>query len=131
MRPPPPHQDRTQGPACAIAAPAATFYRNYLVNGTGQAGAHQINNFSDMEALLPKPYWRVKNGYCLPRDADCMPQLSLLLSQQPDLASKLSEALRVGVHWDTQVGCDDMSRCPPQRVCQVFCSARLCLTAAL
>ena len=74
-----------------------------------------------MEALLPKPYWSVKNGYCLPRDADCMPQLSLLLSQQPDLASKLSQALRVGVQWDTQVGCDDMSRCP-QRVCQVLCA---------
>jgi hypothetical protein len=28
-----------------MEAPAATFYRNYLVNGTGQAGANQINNF--------------------------------------------------------------------------------------
>ena len=73
-----------------------------------------------MEALLPRSYRSVKNGYCLPRDADCMSQLSLLLSQQPDLASKLSEEL--GVHWDTQVGCDDMTRCP-QRVCQVFCTA--------
>ena len=29
-------KDPTQGPACAIACPAATVFRNYFVNGTGQ-----------------------------------------------------------------------------------------------
>jgi hypothetical protein len=51
-----------------------------------------------------------------------MAKLSHLLSSQPDLSSTLSEALRVGVHWDTQVGPNDMS-VSSNRVCQVFCSA--------
>ena len=32
------YADRTQGPACAIACPAATVFRNYHVHGRGQAG---------------------------------------------------------------------------------------------
>jgi hypothetical protein len=30
-------KDPTQGPACAIACPAATVYRNYFYNGSGQS----------------------------------------------------------------------------------------------
>ena len=38
--------DRTQGPACAIAAGAATIYRNYFVpvgDGVGQTADRQID----------------------------------------------------------------------------------------
>ena len=35
------HADRTQGPACAIACPAATVFRNYHVGGRGQAGGSE------------------------------------------------------------------------------------------
>jgi len=28
--------DKTQGPACALACPAATVFRNYMINGTGK-----------------------------------------------------------------------------------------------
>ena len=39
--------DRTQGPACSIAAGAATIYRNYFIpinKDFGQTGTRQINN---------------------------------------------------------------------------------------
>src|ERR1044072_7337958 len=35
--------DRTQGPACAIAAGAGTIYRNYFANVNGQTGQSAIN----------------------------------------------------------------------------------------
>ena len=47
--------DATQGPACAIAAGAATIYRNYLVplqGGVGQTGQRQID-------CLPRPRCRL------------------------------------------------------------------------
>ena len=55
-------QDRTQGPACAIAAGAATIYRNYFapVNGThGQTATRQLDALADLgealSAALNKP----------------------------------------------------------------------------
>ena len=54
--------DRTQGPACAIAAGAATIYRNYFApvgGGHGQTAKRQFDGLADLgEALgelLKKP----------------------------------------------------------------------------
>ena len=67
--------DRTQGPACAIAAGAATIYRNYFapVDGRdGQTADRQFDGLADLgEALgeaLNKPVealWKMQNGYAL------------------------------------------------------------------
>ena len=64
--------DRTQGPACAIAAGAATIYRNYFapVGGShGQTTERQLDGLAELgEALgnaLNKPLtdlWRMQNG---------------------------------------------------------------------
>ena len=64
--------DRTQGPACAIAAGAATIYRNYfaMVDGKeGQDAGRQIDCLWDVhEALSPEGqlHWEMRNGYALP-----------------------------------------------------------------
>ncbi|MEM9723810.1 MAG: hypothetical protein AAGA10_31415 [Bacteroidota bacterium] len=64
--------DRTQGPACAIAAGAGTIYRNYFVevNGTiGQRVDKQIDCLADLGALLgnhEQRIWNMQNGYVLP-----------------------------------------------------------------
>jgi hypothetical protein len=65
--------DRTQAPACAIAAGAATIYRNYFapVDGIdGQTAERQFDGLADLgEALseaLNKPVealWKMQNGY--------------------------------------------------------------------
>src|ERR1700752_1557008 len=67
--------DRTQGPACAIAAGAATIYRNYFapVNGShGQNTERQLAGLADLgrklAAALNQPIndlWEMKNGYAL------------------------------------------------------------------
>jgi hypothetical protein len=47
--------DHTQGPACAIAAEAATIYRNYCVpvgDGFGQTQARQLDGLADVGAAL-------------------------------------------------------------------------------
>ena len=60
--------DPTQGPACSLAAGAATVYRNYFapVGGEiGQRAYRQIDNLDGLAAALgpPDAYWTVRNGY--------------------------------------------------------------------
>jgi hypothetical protein len=67
--------DRTQGPACAIAAGAATIYRNYfapLGQSAGQTTDRQFNGLADLGtvlgAALSRPIetlWNMQNGYAL------------------------------------------------------------------
>lgn len=63
--------DHTQGLACAIAAGAATVYRNYFAVVHGRAGqdtSRQIDCLRDVhEALSPdgRPLWEMRNGYAL------------------------------------------------------------------
>jgi hypothetical protein len=64
--------DRTQGPACEIAAGAGTIYRNYFapVNGKiGQSAENQIDCLADIAEALGNSenrLWKRKNGYALP-----------------------------------------------------------------
>jgi hypothetical protein len=67
--------DPTQGPACAIAAGAATIYRNYFAPvdcRAGQTAERQFDGLADLgKALgvaLNKPIeslWKMQNGYAL------------------------------------------------------------------
>jgi len=105
---------------CGLACPAATVFRNYLVNGTGQ-GDVQIDCLADVGEVLSNgtgSYWNMRNGYALPARSDSIAKISSRLAADPALAAAAAAALRVGVHWDTQVK-------PPgqHRVCQVFASA--------
>mmetsp|Transcript_22207 Transcript_22207/g.46015 ORF Transcript_22207/g.46015 Transcript_22207/m.46015 type:complete len:371 (-) Transcript_22207:26-1138(-) len=113
-------KDRTQGPACALSCPAATVFRNYFVNGKGQAGRNQLNTLSDVALALGNrkhKYWEMTNGYCLPMTTWGMAELGKRLTGDPALTSNVKRSLRVGIHRSTQVkGCQ-------HRVCQIFCSA--------
>jgi protein-tyrosine phosphatase len=67
--------DHTQGPACAIAAGAATIYRNYFapVGGAhGQTAERQLNGLADLGVTLAgalnrpvEALWEMQNGYAL------------------------------------------------------------------
>jgi hypothetical protein len=69
MRP----DDRTQGPACAVAAGAATIYRNYFAsvdNDVGQTADRQLDGLKSLgvalSAALDTPVealWKMRNGY--------------------------------------------------------------------
>ena len=67
--------DHTQGPACAMAAGAATIYRNYCVpvgDRIGQTSDRQLDALaglgsalSDLVDLPVSGLWRMQNGYAL------------------------------------------------------------------
>ena len=123
--------DRTQGPACAMAAGAATIYRNYLLpfgTQSGQTARRQINGLHDiaealastlaMEAseLLP-----VRNGYALPSEQNLQRINALLNRMSGPEHDVLAGKLRIGVHVDAEV--TDLHSTPPALVSQAFCSA--------
>jgi hypothetical protein len=123
--------DPTQGPACAIAAGAATIYRNYFVpagDGTGQTADRQLDGLADLgnclsDALgLPvSDLWTMRNGYALCTQSGLeaiAAHLATLDSQKMDV---LRSRLCIGLHSDVEVTDCDVEMRP--RVSQAFCSA--------
>ena len=118
-------EDRTQGPACAIAAGAGTIYRNYFthVNGqTGQSATNQIDCLADIGAALGNTenhLWDMSNGYALP-SYDGLDEIRerLRASSEPELDA-LRQLLRIGIQWQTQVTLDNCTH----TVSQAYCSA--------
>ncbi|WP_216601867.1 hypothetical protein [Ruegeria sp. HKCCD7296] len=123
--------DHTQGPACAIAAGAATIYRNYLLpvgSGIGQTGTKQINGLNDVAGALgsliqvdPDDLLPVRNGYVLPSTASLERINSLLSTMTQGELDELKGRLRIGVHKDVEV--TDIQPPKPFLVSQAFCSA--------
>ncbi len=130
--------DKTQGPACAIACPAGTVWRNYfanMLNGTsGQTKHNQINTLFDFEQkihdfavqkglatqLETKHYWTVKNGYIESSEEQLRILNTLLESLTPSQLDELKGTLRIGVQWKTDVWMPDGKHQP---VTQTYCSA--------
>lgn len=122
--------DPTQGPACAIAAGAATIWRNYFVPVGGHAGqtaARQIDAAADLRAALAEAIgvtaeelWRMRNGYALPT-ASSLALVDDYLSAIDDQAREtLKATLRIGVHRDVEV---TDGPTPGHAVTQAYCSA--------
>jgi len=117
--------DPTQGPACAIAAGAGTFYRNYfaVVNGKiGQSEENQIDCLADLGEALGNNdghLWEMRNGYAL-ASRNGLAEISDRLqgSSEAEL-DQIRQLLRIGLQWDTQVTLDDCKH----TVSQAFCSA--------
>jgi hypothetical protein len=118
--------DRTQGPACAIATGAATLYRNYFVPVDGRAGQtrdRQIDCLKDLGDALGNgrnALWTMRNGYALCTEeglATIARKLDALDARGTDA---LRDRLRVGIHSGVQV--TDSADGEPV-VSQVFCSA--------
>jgi hypothetical protein len=118
--------DRTQGPACAIAAGAATIYRNYfaLVDGhAGQTRDRQIDCLRDLGAALGNEdnlLWTMRNGYALCTEPGLASIARTLEGMSVSAYDSLRARLRVGVHWDVEVA---GAAAPGLLVSQVFCSA--------
>lgn len=124
-------RDPTQGPACAIAAGAATIYRHYFApvgDDYGQTSERQLDGLADLgEALgdvLGQPVntlWSMRNGYamCTRAGLDAIAgYLGPLTAGQADM---LGGKLRIGVHSDVEVTDADGANRP--QVSQAFCSA--------
>jgi hypothetical protein len=118
-------RDRTQGPACAIAAGAGTIFRNYfaLVNGrVGQSADNQIDCLAGVGALVgntDQRLWQMVNGYALPSAAGLTEIDQKLKAIDDPGRDRLRQALQIGLQWDTQVTLDGSSHV----VSQAYCSA--------
>ena len=123
--------DRTQGPACAIAAGAATIYRNYFApvgDQIGQSAANQIDGLADLGAELSRALgrpvndlWSMQNGYALATRAGLHMITSYLREIGVTERSELAGRLQIGLHQDVEV--TDGPTSPGQLVNQIFCSA--------
>jgi hypothetical protein len=122
--------DPTQGPACAMAAGAATIYRNYFAqvgNRSGQTRDRQLDALADLSAALQQrigpgssELWSMVNGYalCNRRGLDAI--TDLLARSNPDEIDEQRGYLRIGLHHDVEVTDADH---PFPTVSQAFCSA--------
>jgi hypothetical protein len=122
--------DPTQGPACSLAAAAATVYRNYFapVGGiAGQTRERQLDNLDELAARLgvPGEHFEVRNGYTW-SDEQRLRHLGDVLvgHEREDLlgAVKIGLQTRVGVTFARRFVEPD----EPTTVSQAFCSAVSC-----
>jgi hypothetical protein len=123
--------DPTQGPACAIAAGAATIYRNYFVpvaGVNGQTKERQLDGLATLgeafSSALHQPVealWEMRNGYALCTHVGLDRIAEHLRALGPEEVDTLRGKLHVGVHRDVEVTDIDGENRP--LVTQVFCSA--------
>jgi hypothetical protein len=123
--------DHTQGPACAIAAGAATIYRNYfapLGASHGQTADRQLDGLADLgEALseaLKQPVgslWEMRNGYALCTNSGLDAISALLGKLPPDQVDALRGKLQIGIHSHVEVTDAEGEQRPV--VSQAFCSS--------
>jgi hypothetical protein len=124
--------DPTQGPACSLAAAAATVYRNYFVplrGSEGQTRDNQIDNLEDLAAAVGRPdeFWSVRNGYTF-STSERLRALGDELKKH-DREQLLGE-VRIGLQHDVGVTFVDRFGQPEPgfepMVSQAFCSAVSC-----
>lgn len=124
--------DLTQGPACAVAAGAATIYRNYFVpvDGVpGQTAARQIDTLADLGAELGNEggrLWTMRNGYALATAEGLEEIAGRLGSASEPERDRLRGLLRIGLHADVEVTIGfeaEPAGRSTQLVSQAFCSA--------
>ena len=117
--------DRTQGPACAVAAGAGTIYRNYFldVNGRmGQSVNNQIDCLADIGNALgnsDNQLWVMRNGYAFATDNGLISINNKIKASSESEIDELRKLLRIGIQWDTEVTLSDSKH----TVSQAYCSA--------
>lgn len=123
--------DHTQGPACAIAAGAATIWRNYFApmgDGQGQTAQRQLDALAGMGRILSQrlgcgveALWSMRNGYALCTSEGLQAIGRLLRETAPAECDALRAELAVAVQRGADV--TDMPYGERHTVTQVFCSA--------
>ncbi len=123
--------DFTQGPSCAMAAGAATIYRNYLVpvgDGVGQTAHRQLDALAGVGSALSEliglpvtALWQMQNGYALCTREGLAAITSLLDGATEDVVDGIRQQLAIGLHRDVEV--TDVDAGERRLVSQAFCSA--------
>lgn len=124
--------DPTQGPACAIAAGAATIWRNYFAPIDGKAGQtakRQLDGLAEIGAALSKALneptaalWAMRNGYALPDSKQPLSRIGEYIATLDEAQfDTLRGLLRIGLHRDVEA--TEATPRPGPLVSQAFCSA--------
>jgi len=123
--------DRTQGPACAISAGAATLYRNYLVRHgqfVGQTKNNQIDTSWNLRQQLASDLgwevdalWTMKNGYAFFTLASLKRLAQHLETALPEQIDIYRGLLQIGIHEDVSITLPMTKN--DGLVTQIFCSA--------
>lgn len=123
--------DHTQGPACSLAAGAATIYRNYFVplgDQIGQTAHRQVDALAGVGAALSEltglpvgALWTMSNGYALCTDEGLKAVRRVLGDASEELRDELRGRLAIGLHRNVQV--TDVDGDDRRLVSQAFCSA--------
>ena len=117
--------DRTQGPACAIACGAGTIYRNYFVPIDDQIGQTATTQIDCLELIGKElqndvlKLWTMKNGYALSHEEGLLTINRKLSALDETEREYLKGKLKVGIQWDTEVTITEEK----QNVSQIYCSA--------
>jgi hypothetical protein len=123
--------DPTQGPACAIAAGAATIYRNYFApigDDNGQTAKRQLDGLANLGRALSTgakmpvdDLWNMQNGYALATQTGLDAIARYLETLTTDQIYGLRGKLHIGIHRDVEV--TEAAGPDRPRVTQSFCSA--------
>jgi hypothetical protein len=119
--------DHTQGPACAIAAGAATIYRNYFIAVDGEIGQtqhRQVDCLREIGSALGNEgnrLWTMQNGYAMCSGEGLRAIRRALEAMSASEIDQLRAKLRIGVQWNVEV--TDEVEPGSQYVSQAFCSA--------
>jgi len=108
-----------QGAAAAVACPGAIAFRNFFVNGRGQARGKELNCLKELGAMVnnnEEQYWVLRKGFCIPIVPGKLANLSQKLATDSVFHRKVMQKVGVGIHWDTEVSGGH------HHVAQVFCS---------
>ena len=72
-----------------------------------------------------KGWWEMRNGYAMPRTNASMAEVGAVLKADPALREMCQAALKVGVHWSTDVT-SRKNGVPVNKhqVCQIYASVR-------
>jgi len=98
--------DKTQGPACAIACGGGTIYRNYFApvdGGLGQTADRQIDCLADIRRTLGEGLWQMRNGYALASHAGLQSINQRLEAASEAELDALRGLLRIGVQHGVEV----------------------------
>lgn len=122
--------DPTQGPACALAAAAATVYRNYFAPVNGRAGQTAANQLNNLDALAQRlgtagQLFEVRNGYTH-SDAERLTALASALRSHA--REDLLGLVKIGLQQRALVTFRSRFDEPPKPTwaSQAFCSALSC-----
>lgn len=89
--------DKTQGPACAMCAPAGLAYRNYLLDNIPDT-SYELKRFLNSQSNNIAGSWRVENGYFIIDTQDQLIEINNILKTSQMIRREARGSIACGLH---------------------------------